>query len=141
MSEQKVSIHLKGVGRFCQANCGRRLEGKLVTKLVNGKEKTYFRPAPKNMLFCSKSCKNREGIKKWKMGQPKTMHATIKLKVMYDKNPYRELVIYLNNSAKESFKVTPDYKDLWNFLEKISKFRDIKNIPEMRLLESVILER
>ena len=119
-------VHLKGIGRFCEREgCGKRLEGKLVRRRIGGKEREYFRPSPTNKRFCSKYCKNLDGIKKWKRNpQPKTLHAVLKLKVLDDKEPYRELVIYLNTSYKQVFKITKQHKELWEFAEKISRFRE-----------------
>lgn len=127
--EQKETALLPNVGRFCKCGCGKRIEGKVVTRKLGKGITTYYRKAQLNKEFFTASCK----VKFYNRTTPRklrpSLNALIGLKVLQDKVSYRELTLYLKNNHKLTLKITSEHKELWNVLEKICKYRYSKPDP------------
>jgi len=112
----KPIIFLKDVGKYCEV-CHR-----------------HIFPRQKNQTCCSNKCRwkkrdqNRRRTGKDIVG----IHAFVSLKKYGTKRPYRVVKLYLKKGIIEQVTITPKSKELWQLLEKIAEFRDIKK-PLMEL--------
>lgn len=122
LQQNEIAL-LPNLGKFCKAGCGKRIEGKVVKRKIGNKITIYFRKAQKNKEFCTTNCKVKFFNKNTSRKLRPSLSALIGLKVLNDKTPYRELTVYLKNNSKLHLKITPEYKELWNVLEKICKYR------------------
>lgn len=100
------SLLLKGIGKTCDV-CGKHI---------------YGRP---NKKTCSDKCRFKKGNDKHRDSKVKVgLHAFISLKKSDAVKPYRIIKVYLKKGIIEEIKITPESKELWALLEKISKFRN-----------------
>ena len=105
----KPSLLLKGIGVYC---------------IVCGK---HIFPRQKNQATCSQKCRAKKSYLKNKNDAIKEgLHAFISLKKYKTLKPYRIIKIYLKKGIKEEVKITPESKELWKLIDKIERFRDLK---------------
>lgn len=123
-------IHLAGIGRFCKCGCGKRIEGVIVTKKLKHSTIRFRRVAANNKVFANRSHKdNYENRFKTKTHN-RSLYARISLVKQYTKNnktPYYELRIYKKKGIKESFEITKSNIKLFEFIESIVRFRQLKS--------------
>lgn len=150
-TETKPIIHLKvnGVplGNFCKCGCGKRLVGKIIKRKNwrTGIEQEFQMPVLSNQVFFSKNHKNRYFEKR--RTDHKSNNAVdcrIRLSVENDKGQYRKLTVYLKKGSSIELKILPEYKELWQTLEKIAEYRKFKvseKIIPTNLLSIINLNR
>lgn len=88
---------LKGIGRLCECGCGKHLTSN-----------------NKRQRFATSSCRVRASTK-----HPK-LHDSLRANISIRR---KELHIYYKKGVKKVIKITPQYKELWELLSKIHKFR------------------
>lgn len=109
----KTVIFLKGIGRRCEV-CNKHIFGDPRKKV------------------CDRKCRRRKAyLKNGKMQDLTGLHAFITLKKQGTRQQYRILKVYLKKGSIEEVKITPESKELWSLLEKISQFRDISKPLEI----------
>lgn len=111
----KPVLFLKGIGRTCPI-CGNHVTGH------------------PNKKYCSEKCSNKNNNNKNHKDKEILvgLHSFISLKVQGGSKPYRILKVYLKKGIIHQVKITPESKELWSLLDKITEFRDIKK-PLMEL--------
>jgi hypothetical protein len=106
----KPVLFIKGLGRKCPV-CSRHIVGK------------------SNKTTCSDKCTKRIGyIKnkdKWNNDNTNSIKSRVSIKKIEGSFEFRILSLYLKKGLVHRIKITPEYVELWNILEKIQKFRDI----------------
>jgi len=119
--ERKEIALLANVGKFCGCGCGKRLEGKKVTRRINKKKVTYYMKVQKDQRFASKYCKDKM-YQRTHVQEPKSsLICRIQLKPKQDgNNPFRVLSIYLKQGLKRDYKIVKN-TDLWNMIERLTK--------------------
>ena len=85
-------------------------------------------------LYCSERCSNKANNEKNHKDKTKLigLHAFIPLKIQGNLKPYRILKVYLKKGIVHQVKITSQSKELWQLIDKIVEFRDIKK-PLMEL--------
>ena len=119
-------IHIRGVGKFCaRPDCNKMIKGKTIRYVLNGKEIVSFRKPLKNQIYCTSYCRQLTMIRNYNKKNRKlyTVRASIRLKVIDEKKPYREIIIYGGKHVKKIFKIEQSQKEIWEFLEALSRYK------------------
>jgi len=123
VSRQTVDVALlPGVGRFCKCGCGNQIASRRVIRIRNGKVVSYILKPDPDQVFHRKSCKYKYYNMINSHKSKSSLSCLISLKVNDDKIPYRVLTLYLSKNSKETYKITPEHKELWNTLEKLARY-------------------
>lgn len=123
--ERKEIALLPNVGRFCACGCGKRLEGKKVTRRINKKKITYYWKVQKEQKFASKHCQEKFYIQTHTQKPKSSLVCRLQLEPKHDSKPYRILSIYLRQGLKRDYKIKKD-TDLWNMVERLEKSLRLK---------------
>uniref|UniRef100_A0AAT9JGL2 ORF29 n=1 Tax=Nitrosopumilaceae spindle-shaped virus TaxID=3065433 RepID=A0AAT9JGL2_9VIRU len=113
---------LPGVGRFCKCGCGNKIDSRRVTRIRNGKAISYILKPDPDQVFFRKNCKFKYYNMINSHKSKSSLSCLISLKVINDIIPYRVLTLYISKNSKENYKITPEHKELWNTLEKLSRY-------------------
>lgn len=113
-----VILHLKGIGKYCPVD-GKKINPKLVKYRLNGKWiKRYV-----VSKYCSKKCYNK--VYDRKREKENSLYARINMNVINDNLPFREMTLYLTKGRKFKFKITKESKELWDYLERLTRYKTI----------------
>ena len=115
--------YIPGVGRYCKCGCERLIVGR--------KDKIFFRPACRRRLY---------DITKGRPIPKKYIDSTINLQILNEPFIHRKINLYLNKGNKIEIKIIPEYKELWDILDKIAVYRQLpynERIVPMNLLSQV----
>ena len=133
-SQNMPVVLLKGVGRFCEAGCGRQIKGRWVISVSKaGKRYSRYMKPKHNEKYCSRKCSNKMNDKRRSHLSKSSLMCELKLNVISDKIPYRELVVYLGGAQTLRVKITSEQKTLWETLERISRYRHIRKIDNQKI--------
>ena len=108
VKESHLAAYIPGIGRRCKCGCDKIIIGR--------KGKVFFSPACRRRLY---------DVTK---GRPIPKHyidSTINLKIIDEPYQHRKLNIYLNKGNKIEIKIIPEYKELWDILNKIAEYRQL----------------
>jgi hypothetical protein len=111
-------IHLKGIGHYCPVD-GKKIEPKII------KYKLGDRMVQRTVIskYCSKACYHK--VYDRDRTKDNSIYTKINMKVVSDKVPYREMKIYVKKGLSFQFKITKESKELWDYLEKLSRYKTI----------------
>lgn len=130
-SRQTVDvIHLKvdgkEVGRYCKCGCGKKITGKKVKRYHwrSKRVQEYELPPMPQQVYATRGCMIRDTSKrqgtKWNAGG---YNCRLNFKVELIKNkPTRKLTVYMGKRMKKEFLITEKEKELWSFLERVSRY-------------------
>jgi len=135
--ENKEFALLPNIGRFCKCGCQKQVKGRKVTRKKNNKIQVYYLNPDKDQVFASSACKIRFYNKKYSHKSKSSVNCLISFAVQNDKIPFRVLTLYIGQRTKQYFRITPDQKDLWNALEKLSRYSHISKIDKEEQLKEL----
>ena len=123
IKEKHLAAYIPGVGRYCQCGCNRIIAGRI--------DKRFFSPA----------CRRRNHDKTKGVPLPKYhLESLIFLKIIEEPYPHRKITLYLNKGNKIELKLIPEYKEIWDILNKITEYRQLpynEKIIPLNLLAQV----
>ena len=124
-----IKVNGKEVGRYCKCGCGKKIQGKLVKQKNwrSGRINEYYLPPMPNQVYATRGCMIRDTSKKagtkWKAGG---YNCRLAFKVeIINKRPTRKLTVYMGKQMKKEFLITTKEKELWDFLERVSRYTTI----------------
>ena len=123
VKESHLAAYIPGVGRYCKCGCERLIIGR--------KGKVFFSPACRRRLYDATK------------GRPIPKHyidSTINLKTIEEPFIHRKMNIYLNKGNKIELRIIPEYKEIWDILNKITEYRQLpynERIIPLNLLAQV----
>lgn len=126
-TERKEIALLPGIGRFCEAGCGRPIKGKLVKHMIHGKPVEIFHKPRYDQRFCSENCKHKINNKKHPTDWDKIrINCSLMLRVeSNEKIPYRLLKLHLK-SQNDTIDIRITEKnnpEIWRICEKVARYR------------------
>ena len=126
VKEKHLAAYIPGVGRYCKCGCERLIIGR--------KDKVFFNPGCRRRYYGQVN-----GIPPI----PKhSIHCSINIKIIETPFPHRKIILYLNKGNRIDLQIIPEYKELWNMLEKIAFYRQLpikERIVPMNILSQVNL--
>lgn len=121
----KTAVFIKGIGRRCEI-CQKHIFGR--------KDKTT----------CSNRCRKKKYRINTKQQNNNSIQARISITKYKDIKPYRVVSLYLKKNLIEKVMITEESKELWQFLDKIQRFRDLSiplNAKSTSILPQVDIEQ
>ena len=123
IKEKHLAAYIPGVGRYCKCGCERLIVGR--------KDKVFFSPACRRRLY---------DVTKGRPIPKNYIDSIINLKIIEEPYPHRKITVYLNKGNKIELKLIPEYKELWEILDKIAAYRQLpynEKIIPLNLLAQV----
>lgn len=137
-TERKEIALLPGIGKFCKCGCGKRIEGVRVTRKLKSSTISYYRQPPINKEFATQNCARKYFSKYQQRQDADILRCIIILRVNADKAPYRKMTIYHKKGIKTDLKITQKDKELWSYLERISRYSGNKTDHESIIVPNII---
>ena len=120
--EMKPIALLPNLGRFCRCGCGKRIEGKRITRKFKTCTVNFYRKPRDDQIFATRNCKNKHQNKGKSHHSKSNPACRLELKIQNDGQPYRLLSIYVKPGLKFDTKVRPN-TEVWETIETYFKRR------------------
>lgn len=116
------AVLLPKIGRFCKCGCNKRLESRVITKkLKSGRTITFRRGPIENQEFLDRTHRNHYHYKT--EGKTTQTSVVARINLPLNRDGTRTITVYLGRKEKYAFEVNSNQKLLWDFLNKLGKFR------------------
>lgn len=129
-SQQFPVAYIKGIGRFCVCGCGRPILPKK-KRMTSPKGLIYYaNVSQRHQKWATPACRQRM-LRRLNKRHDNSIRCRISLKVLPDKTPHRVLRMYFGNGKISEFPITENSKELWDYLNRLSRYRshDLKAEP------------
>ena len=116
-------LYLKGIGKFCE-ECTKKLQPKIIKEKRNGKVIKRIQPVRKDQRFCGTNCSHKNMRRNNKL-KTNSIMCRINLNVFDGAKPHRKMSIYFKKGLPFEFKITKESKELWDYLERLTRYKTI----------------